>query len=151
MPRHSQFQPNTALGADVVKGRPKRSTVFNLLRHKKRRLFYAVGHNPSGSESSKRRNVNGSPYSLFRFPSDFRTRSFAPSNAARISFVVVFPTEPVTPAIFPPQAWRTALANCLSASKVSTTAMQRLPISPANRENWLSATTAAIAPLPSAL
>jgi hypothetical protein len=80
-------------------------------------------------------SVNGSPYSLFRFPSDFKTRSFVPSNAARISFVVVFPTEPVTPAIFPPQACRTALANCLSASKVSTTGMQRLPISPANRES----------------
>ncbi len=34
--------------------------------------------------------------------------------------------DPVTPAIFPPQASRMARASCLSASKVSATTMQRL-------------------------
>src|SRR6266699_2895132 len=102
------------------------------------------------SVSSSRNSVNGSPYSLFKFPSDFRTRSFAPNSAARISFVVVLPTEPVTPAIFPPHDLRTARASCLSASKVSPTAMHRSRTGPAYRGSCPSATTAALAPPSSA-
>ncbi len=48
------------------------------------------------------RSVSGRPYSLFRFPCVFSTRSRAPTSAARISLVVVFPTDPATPAMSRP-------------------------------------------------
>jgi hypothetical protein len=40
--------------------------------------------------------VRGTPMSLLKFPSVLWTQNLAPSTAAVISLVVVFPTEPVT-------------------------------------------------------
>ena len=54
----------------------------------------------SGSRPSR---VRGVPMSLLKFSGVFSTRSFAPSTAASISLVVVFPTLPVT--------WMKGMAN----------------------------------------
>ena len=72
-------------------------------------------------------SVSGSPYSLFKFPSVFRTRNRAPRSAARISFVVVFPTDPATAPMIRPgfplrQISHAREASRCKASSVSSTA-----------------------------
>ena len=58
---------------------------------------------PRRAPRSSFSSVSGRPYSLFRFPCVFSTRNRAPSSAARISFVVVLPTDPATAADEPPR------------------------------------------------
>ncbi len=67
----------------------------------------------ASSVSSSRSSCSGSPNSLFRLPSDFSTRNRAASNAARISFVVVFPADPVTGRHAPPPARSNTLREIL--------------------------------------
>ena len=61
----------------------------------------------ASNSSPSRSSVSGNPYSLFRFPCVFSTPKRAPTSAARISFVVVLPTDPATaPISLPGRACR---------------------------------------------
>jgi len=70
-----------------------------------------ISSTAASSSSSKRENRQRQAVLVIKISSVFRTRSFAPNSAARISFVVVFPTDPVIPQIFLPQSLRTARAQ----------------------------------------
>ena len=96
--------------------------------------------------SSSRSSVSGTPYSLFRLPSDFRTRNRAASSAANISLVVVLPTEPATPARRRPQRRRTACASRCSAARVSSAGRSFPRIPSGYSANRRGSTTAASAP-----
>ena len=67
---------------------------------------------PSGMFS----RASGRPISLFAFPGVAATCASAPPSATRIaSFVVVFPTEPVTPVTSMSKRARQCAASCASA------------------------------------
>ena len=53
-----------------------------------------------------RSRVSGRPTSLFRFPSVFCALNFCFKTAYSNSFVVVLPTDPVTPTTLPPHISR---------------------------------------------
>ena len=70
--------------------------------------------------SSRRQRVSGSPISLFWLPSATTVRACGEQSAPRMSFVDVFPVEPVTATTLAAERSRTALPSAPRAPTASS-------------------------------
>ena len=80
-----------------------------------------ISSTAASSSGVSRNTVIGRPSSLLKFPSVFRVRSFTERTDAIISFVDVFPTDPVMPTTGVFKTFRYSAAILPSASTVFPT------------------------------